>query len=1390
MKKKLTIIAMSVASVGIFAGAALALQKGNVATAEIFGKTNKVTVTRDAAAPDDAQGRKGILLSTTAGGASVEFDGEMSGVFAPEFRPYSKVAGVQDFGSLTFSFSSTETRLGFAVEFTSNANGVAMSYTLSNNTLLSKTVAVDGSFCNLDRQAIGFTFDPAQMTVANDKGVVIADMQDEGFMREFLCSETLESWSRYNVTVSFSKLSDNATANVLFYAVNGQEFAGAMLENTASAVIVKDPTFARGVVNKQYSLPMAMTSYDVLDGYRDEFTGTISVLDPFGEEVTVTDGAFTPAKTGEYRVTYTLRDQEGLLGESKEYAVRVLEAAPQGEICYELPLESNEIGVGSTIYLPKAYGYCELEEGALPVNVAVYKGNETLKAKSEAVGETFTFAEAGSYTVVYTLSMSTGDLIEEKKTVTVSNLPMAKLNVATQYAVGDVFTVPTARFEKEGVEYDATHTVVFPDGSSSAAENVTLEKSGTYSVVWRFEYQGKAYFRTAYFNAVDQVEDLFAATRGLTVTANYTAPAYADEAYNGVLLTARQAVSVEYANTFNIADNTADDVLVEFFVSPAEQGTMEFEQLDIYFYDVYDESNFIHIRFVDDPWLYYLFAMSVMGLTTDEADTTGNANFRKYYYSHFVYSSFYGKYSANGEYPAQSVKLYFDYESGKLYANTASSDNDLNRKVMNSSMLIADLKDESWVGAGNAFEKFTTGETRMVVKMSALKGESNMMLLTVDGQSLAGKTLLDDTTPDVFVDYDGNDAENIPLGEVGVEYKLYRAYLQDAASGYSENVTAEVYYVQGGAREKIRTYDGKFLPEKAGAYEILYTGSDPAGNIASRVVPVQIVSKGGIPPIEYTFGEMVDVLWQGETARFVQGEASGGTGKLYVDVKVLCGEQEIQLDENGCFKAALAGTYTIEVRVSDYNGTSDPFTYFIEVKETVKPLIYETTVNGVVRAGETVTLPAFEAVVYHGSVEEKVAVEYYVDGVKLPESREWTPAAGEDKAYVFTVKAGESEREYVINAVSPEKDEKGYAASFFYAEGGTLTAEKSGIKIATEPNGGCKVGFARMIDVNFLTFALSVKSENFSRLIVTLVDSVDPEERVEILIRKGVNAKGEENRAFLNVNGKEYEMRGEFYNSNIPLYVQYNAQNHSLSDDVSNPLGKIEYAENGNKFKGFSSGFVYVQFRVEETTDGESALWQIENVGGQKFSSTIKYDRTGPMIRIDGSWSEVNVGDMVTVYPATAFDLLSGVRSISVSVTLNGKALYENVPCDEAFDFRVEQYGTYVITYLAIDNIGEERPRPQSVIVVDRVPPTIQIEGDMPQAVRVNERYTLPTATVTDDYSDVILYVYAIAPNGEMVRLINYQFTPTVTGKYKIVYMAKDGAGSSTIKTFDVWVVE
>lgn len=1401
MKKKTVITAVSIGcgAIALLSGVLLAIPEKTTAGASVFGQANKVTITPDKSATDEQNGRKGILLSASDNGANVEFNGEMSGVFSPEFRPYSATAGVQDFGSLEFTFTSEESYMGFSVEFVSNASGVSMNYTISTNGVISKSLSVNGSFCGLDKEPISFTFNPYDMTVSNDKGTVFADMQSEEFMKEFLTSTTLPAWQKYNVSVRFSDIVENKTANVIFYEVSGQKLAGTTLVNTASAVFVTEPQTDKAVVNKAYTLPKEMVSYDILDGYKDTFNGKVEVFDAKGVAVKVTDGKFTPTVAGDYRLVYTLHDSASLAGEKKEYIVRAYEQAPEVNISYALPLENNELGVGSTLVLPKAKGYSDLSDTALPVEVQIINGTE----KTTVTDSEYTFTKAGEYTVAYVSKDIAGTVAKSETKIVVSDIPSAeKLFVMSEYSVGETLSVSAVEFEKGGTVYGAKQTLTYPDGSSTDATSATLSQTGVYNLTWRFEYNGKTYQRTAYFNVVQKPQSLFEKTAGLTVTQNYTAPVYADKAYNGVLLTARQALNATFVNTFDISDNTAEDTLVEFFVSPAEEGSMEFEQIDIYFYDVHDESNFIHIRFVDDPWKYYFYAMSVIGTTTGDFDTSTDKLFRNYYYNHFVYSSFYGRDTSKGLYPSQSVRLSFDYETGKLYANVAATNSSLAEKKTASTYEIANLKDEAWVGAGNAFYSFTTGEARMVVRMSALKSTANMMILNVDGQSLSGTTLKDTEKPSVFVDYDGNDADNVPLGEVGKEYKLYRAYLQDVVGGYTENVTAEVYYL-GAQREKVRVHNNAFTPDKTGKYEIVYTGQDASGYGAQTSVIVNVVEAGKIPAIEYEFAQMDNSLTQGETARFLAGYASGGTGKLYVDVKVLFGDKQIAMDENGCFKVTEAGTYTIEVRVSDYNGTSDPFVYSIDVAQTIQPLIYETTVNTAFRAGEKVTLPAFKAVTYDGNVEKQAEVKYYIDGKELPADRSWTPEKDTDKAYTFTVKAGESEKEYTLYASSATGEGKSFATSFFHATGATMSVSRTETKFAlTEPE-TANVRFARAIDVNFFNFSLSVSTDteegakepnptSFNKIIATLKDSVNPEEKVEIIIRKGVNAQGNENRAFCEVNGRSFEMRGEYANTATPLYVAYNPVDHTLSDDVGNALGKIYETYDGRVFRGFSSGSVYVDFRVDDIAQEKTSSLNVLQIAGQKFNSTIKKDNNGPMIKIAGSSGEINVGDTVTVYPAKAFDLLSGAKSIYVTVTLTGreKPLFDKVSCEEAFTFTVESYGTYSITYTACDNLDIVNEAFESISVADRTPPEIKLNGEIPEAVKLNGTYKLPTATVTDDYTQGTLYVYAIAPDAEMIWIKDYTFKPTQTGKYKIVYFAIDNQGSSSVKTFDVWVTK
>ena len=1366
------------------------------ANSEVFVSANKVSVYKNQTLPGDDENRTGMLLSATDSGASIQINESLSGDFSAEFLPYSSETGNPEFSSLIFTFQSEETRTGFYVKFVPNSNGALMIFGLSSTDRATKTSVSDCSFCNLNKKSFSFSFKSDSMRVMDGKNATLADMKDESFMREFLTVSTLSSWEKYSVSVSFGGIEAGKTAKVLFYTINGQELGGNELKNTAGPVIVKQLSVKNGVVNKPYAIDTSdILTYDLLDGYKTEFTGKIEVFDSENKGIVVNNNGFIPNKSGNYTLTYIPKDSGGVYGKKYVANFCVFPYVPKMLFSYETNVEENEIGVGSSVYLPKAMAKSDLSHDSIPAYVKVLKGDTEQKPNCISTGEFYKFTETGDYCVVYNCQDSTGTYFEEKFNIVVSDIPFVNsININSTYAVGSKFNVPMVEFEYGNSKISAQSTLIFPNGNRSQSNSVNISQEGLYTLLYEFQYNGQSYKREIYFNAVKYADLLFTTTDGLTVSADYNAPDYVDYAYNGIILTARQPITTEFVNVIDLSDNTENDVLVEFFVSPKEASNMEFDKLDIYFYDIYDENNFIHIRFEDDPWRYYFYAMSVIGMTVDEVDTTSDANIRKYFYNNFVYSSFYGKDSSKGIYPSQSVKLYFDYESGKLYANLAAKNADLSVSKLGVSRLIADLKDESWVGKGNAYKGFTTGAAKMVVKMSGLKSEANMMILNVDGQNLSGKQIADDVAPAIFIDYDGNDPSNLPLGILDKEYTVYKAYGWDVFEGYINDVKSEVYYISSNnSLEKVRVYNGKFLPVNKGNYQIIYSVSDRNGNESSKAIVITVVDETDIADINYTFSnKLVNSAVQGDTIRIYDGVAAGGTGALTVYSDVVFNDKIIELDENNSFRAIQYGTYTLRVRVKDYNGISEPFEFNIEVVPLQEAFIYETTINGVVRAGEEVVFPKFRAVKFVEGIEEEIDVKYFIDGAELGSDRAWTPLSDTD--YTFTVKAENTEKNYIIHSIKQNSGE--FSSSYFYAESSEMQINKTGISFCVLPadTDNFKVSMVRAVNQNFLSYSIKAESENFSLIKAILTDSLNPDEKVETFIRKGVGVDGTENCAFFVVNGKETQMRNNFIGTNVPLTIQYVPDKFMIVDDLNNVLGTITHTANGNVFHGFSSGSVYLTFYVgdADAMSEETVNLCISSIGGQSFNSNIKSDRTGPLIKVLGENGEVRIGGELPVYSAISYDLLSGLKSLTVTVAFNGQILYKDVSCDKAFGFTVDKYGTYSIQYSATDMLGNTRKANRVVSVVDRIPPQIEILGTVVSVAKVNTEYGLPNYNVSDDYSEaenIKAYIYYIAPNGKMARINDYVFKPDQTGIFKIIYMAKDESGNTAIRTLSVNVI-
>ena len=172
---------------------------------------------------------------------------------------------------------------------------------------------------------------------------------------------------------------------------------GAQTTDTQEPVLlfgeeVSSDTAPSALVGRTYRLP-TVACLDTVDG---EIACDIRLTDPDGEEVTVTDNAFVPEKTGFYTLTYTASDKAG---NPVEKTLRFTAQKNVPAVTIEAQPDKTDVEVGAQVRVPKAD--ITAKDGAYIVETDV----EVLRAgTSERVAlenDVFIPLFAGEYRVVY-----------------------------------------------------------------------------------------------------------------------------------------------------------------------------------------------------------------------------------------------------------------------------------------------------------------------------------------------------------------------------------------------------------------------------------------------------------------------------------------------------------------------------------------------------------------------------------------------------------------------------------------------------------------------------------------------------------------------------------------------------------------------------------------------------------------------------------------------------------------------------------------------------------------------------------------------------------------------------------------------------------------------------
>lgn len=997
--------------------------------------------------------------------------------------------------------------------------------------------------------------------------------------------------------------------------------------------------------------------------------------------------------------------------------------------------------------------------------------------------------------------------------------------VQESYSRGCYVEFPQAYYNSGDSKYETECKIVYPDGDFGAYESgkIHLLDLGEYTLEYTAIVEDVTYVDEKKFNVVNDMAGLFSYSENVTAEANAKLPDYFGE-NDGVSHSAEtneqqnkmfwssvdtgvkfnvgaqdEVTSIKYNGIIDLAklgyENAAKNVaydydnapasFVEFVLTPAKGGAFEVEEFEIVLTDVYDETNYLRITLSKYPYsdgVTYVSA-SPKDMYEGKATVAGGAGWITSNAA-IAHASLTGQ---SGNINASSFSLFYDYSRNRM---------DMFPCYSAIWPVMHEFANEEEIGYGNAWEGFTTGEVYLTFNVkNVLKSEMSFMVLSIGGQTYE-KDYTQINGVDLYVFNRGfNSTYDYVICGKDRYFDVFDAVASVPNYG-NVNVNLRVFY----GENKIKTIpvrNGRFAVEEAGLYTLEYSVETPFGKNKKEFYVTAKSAVDKKDALRYEISDEIPTQGVGGTHVFIQnGWLRGGLGETSVTYEVFLNGNAVAIDYSSIapsFELREVGDYVIQFTAKDSLGNT---------------LVKEHTVTCVADGAPQIVLPVlpmqylkghfykiYEPIVrFVTEGDSSYTVKTLINGTEFLQA-EYAPS--QDFTLQYVVSYGNAQTvssETVSCKVVEELQNTEYVSSYFYASSQDMTKEVTqkgmlfGVSDASLQDGGADFEMLNSIADRIinLTFSSVEGYEEYRGVEFTLTDVRNPNEVVTLSYEK------EGNYTIFKINGnKENNVSGSLgaYLAK-KLGFEYNADTYTVFDQDGKVLSTIRQYENGTSFKGFTSGSVYLSFRLLGVS-GESKIL-IDRIASQAYTTSVKSDSAGPNVILLGEmpiYTYFQKGETVVCPAAIAYDSFNGVKSLKLVIKApDGTQIY-NGDISKPYSFVVEQYGIYNVQYEAVDNSVKNVKSTKKMFVtsIAENAPVISIEQPN-QVARVGEEYTLATANVSSEVSTT-LTVYIVAENQRRYAVNGQTYTFTEKGRYSVVYYAVDKYGKFSSASYEVEVI-
>ncbi len=973
--------------------------------------------------------------------------------------------------------------------------------------------------------------------------------------------------------------------------------------------------------------------------------------------------------------------------------------------------------------------------------------------------------------------------------------------ISSEYSFGDILQVPDCTFTVGDKTAVGSSSVELPNGTFSNKKELSLNQTGSYKVKYLANIDGKVYTKEYGFKVVGSLANY----KNKQTSMEYGTCTHLGANSQGLTVRIANGDALSFDHVFDMSCLSMDTVLLEGFVVPEVQGSIDFAKMIFTFTDVEDPSVQLvyHGNFYNDPNAYGLtwFTAAGNGQIQCGLEHVGKLHVGKTQGCMVPHSFmavdtglYWGGAAANNVPPDdKKFTISYDAKSNQAWAG---------------GKIISDLDDsyyysKLWFG-------FPSGKAKLTVSASNYSGPTaNICITSILGVDLSAREFIDDEEPIITVDCEYGVMPNAIAGQ-NESYPVPTARAMDSVSGACD-VDVSVWYNYGtDSAVMVNVENGRFATASVGSYAIVYKATDIAGNTATEILWVRAVLSEYVPKLSVSINEFEQTVEVGRLQSLPDVTVSGGSGNVTVSYEITMGNEKCEIVD-GKYRLEKAGEWNLICVVTDYIGKAHADARIVNAVISQEPIVIDEPVLPVAYiSGCSYVLPTLYAYDYStGAKVEKlcsVKVTYGESQNSYQSGSEFIPKVNADKdkitlSYVcdgYTV----FEKQIPVRVVFTEEEfEDGGrrtaldVSRYFHTEeqlsfnNKYTLADVEGLLIKADADSDrAGVSFINAQVANTFSVALYTvpSAGKFTALSLVLKDSLNPSVSVRATLTK------DDGQTVLTVGQSRMILNIDFDGGYAESYkLGYSNGNIVINSTTS---VTISSDERGEPFNGFPSGKIYFELEMQNVKEGASIF--VNEVGGIRV--TNGEDNISPVIEIEGGVEIFGYKDGVyTVKKALIGDVLSpNVTATMTVLSPSGEAvtsvdgvLLSKVTPDRDYQILLSEYGNYRVAIEATEASSwgsvNKRRYNYAVGVVDGERPTITFAEEFKKQIKVGEALVIPTYTVADNFStveNIDVMITVTNPKGMPIYLNgeNKAVICEYEGVYKVSIFVVDEMGNLT----------